>query len=82
MNQEIVKLPPQFGPLLMLLRQSEFVKIGPPSLSQVRCFRCNSAAVRVETIEAIDCMELFPSILLTGWTRIRCVDWVESKATD
>ena len=40
-------------------------------------FRCNCAAVVVETVETMDCMENFPSNLLTVWTRNYCVEGVD-----
>jgi len=45
-------------------------------------FCCNSAAVCVEPVETMDCMDGFPSSLLTVWTGKHCMEGVESLFTD
>jgi len=62
--------------------RAEIVKPGPPFLSRFELVCCSSAAIGVEPVETMDCVESFPSILLTVWTRNYCVEVVESKALD
>jgi len=63
----------------MLIQQRKFVKYAPPSLSQVGYLRCNFAAVGVETVETMDCVECKIPIWLTTRTVSYCVEGVENK---